>query len=226
MGEYNFDKDYKFNPRIRELIEKRLDKKVSFTHNQIENLIIKVIDGNYNGQLEFNEEDKRKIIFYLSDFSPNKYDRKKLSFLSNFLIKVFDKKEITKFVTDIIDRLYHPGMVIYNIKISNDLITYFASLFPNCIKMHKGIIINSDFLGDVKKIYPEVLFDEKTLEINDEQVIPKIDDFVSKLKKKNGKKITTTVKDGIYIISTELKNKLIIDNLSTFNLKVEDIPIK
>lgn len=218
----NFDTDYKFNPKVREIIEARKGVKMGLTHAQSEFLVKDILDGKYKGNYKFNQEDKSKIMFSLVDFNPNKYDKQNLGELAKFLINSFDKKEIIDFVIKIIKKHYHPGMVIYNVRVFNSLITYFVSLFPDYFTMYKGIIINKKFIGDIKKIYSDVQFNENTAEIKDELVNDKIDEFINNLKSVYKRKIKVYKNDNIIIIYSN--NESVINGLSTYNLNIEDIP--
>ncbi len=224
MSEFNFNKDYKFSPRVREIIEQRRGSKMGLTHAQTELMMIDVFNGKYKGDYKFTDEDKKKIMFHLSDFTPNKGEKENLDNFATFLKNTFTKNEIIDFVTDTTNRNYHPGRVVYNVRIFNTLVTYFISLFPEYFKLYKGIIINNKFVGDVKKIYPEVIYDEDTGELKDEQVNEKIDTFISNLISVHKNKIKISFKNGIYIIATDSKNELVINDLSTYKLNVEDIP--
>ena len=126
-------------------------------------------------------------------------------------------------------------MVIYNVKVYNSLITYFISLFSGYIPMYQGIIINTKFIGDVKKIYPDVKFNEDTGELTDELVDEKINEFISNLKKLHGRKlkisrinknIDITSKDSVVtdVVVLASKKQSVIDDLGKYNLSVEDIP--
>lgn len=231
----NFDTDYKFNPRVREIIEARRGAKMGLTHAQAELLVKDVFLGKYKGDYKFNQEDKTKIMFNLVDFNPTQYEKENLDELAKFLLNVLDKKEVVEFVTKVTKKQYHPGMVIYNVRVYNSLVTYFISLFSGYISVYKGIIINTKFLGDIKKICRDVVYDEKTGEITDDTIDNKVDEFVIKLKKLHGRKLkishinkTTdvtpkdTVTTDVIVIASKVQK--IIDDLGTYNLTVEDIP--
>ena len=88
--------------------------------------------------------------------------------------------------------------------------------------MYKGIIINKKFIGDVKKVYPEVVFNEDTGEITDELVDDKLMVFVLFLKSLYGEKLKTTIKDDIFVLVSD--DELVIKELGNHNLSVEDVP--
>jgi len=218
----NYNTDYKFSPRVREIIEARRGSKMELGHAQTEMLIKDVFKGKYKGDYKFSDKDKDKILFYLADFTPNSYDKDELNDFTKFLNEVFNKKEVVDFVTKVINNNYHPGMVIYQVRVLNSIVTHFISLFPNYFKMYKGIIINSKFIGDIKKVYPDVKFNTDTAEITDELVDEKINEFINTLKSTHGRKLKVSVKDGIYVIATT--DELVGNDLSTYNLNLEDIP--
>ena len=214
----NFDTDYKFSPRVREIIEARRGAKMGLTHAQAEFLLRDVLLGKYKGDYKFKLEDKTKIMFELIDFNPTSYDKENLDELGKFLLNVLDKRELIEFVTKITEKQYHPGMVIYQVRVYNSLVTYFISLFSGYLPMSKGIIINTKFIGDVKKIYPDVKFNEDTAEITDELVDEKISEFISNLKKLHRRKLKVCHKDDVIILASKVQS--VIDNLSTYNLSV------
>ncbi len=219
MGDYNTE--YKLNPRIREIIEQRRGFKEGISHAQAEVIMRGVFLGEYKGTTTFTTDDKGKIMSYLATFNPNEYDRESLKSFAEFFNKVFDKQVINDFVRDKVNHYYHPGGVIHNIKISNVLILYFISLFSD-FPMYKGILINTTFIGDVKKIYPEVKFNENSGAIEDETANDKVLEFVSNLKKKHKKKVKIAMKDGIFAIASG--NELVINDLSTYGLNIDIIP--
>jgi hypothetical protein len=218
----NFDTDYKFNPRVREIIEARRGAKMGLTHAQSELLVRDVLLGKYKGDYKFKSEDKTKIMFNLVDFNPTQFEKEHLDELAKFLLNVLDKNEVIDFVTKVTNRQYHPGMVIYQVRVYNSLVTYFISLFSGYLPMYQGIIINTKFLGDVKKICPDVMYNEESGEIEDGTVNEKIGQFVDNLKKLHKRKLKVCHKDDVIILAS--KDVSVINNLSTYNLSVEDIP--
>ncbi len=218
----NFDTDYKFNPRVREIIEARRGAKMGLTHAQSEMLVKDVLLGKYKGDYKFKEEDKTKIMFNLVDFNPTQFDKEHLDGLATFLLNVLDKKELIEFLTKMTNRQYHPGMVIYQVRVYNSLVTYFLSLFSGYLPLYQGIIINTKFIGDVKKIYPDVKFSEDTGEITDEYVAEKIGEFVNTLKTTHRRKLKVCHKDDVIVLAS--KDILVSNDLSTYGLNLEDIP--
>lgn len=219
----SYNTDYKFSPRVREIIEQKRGIKFGMTHAQAELLIKDVLSGNYSGNYNFGDIDKSKIMFYLNDFNPNDYHKDDLEKFVDFFIKSFTKEEVTKFVTDVVKRTYHPGMVLYNVRVLNSAITYFASLFPECIEMVKGTIINKTFIGDVKKVYREVMFEDDTAKITDENVNERITEFVDNMKSVYKRKLMIHRNGDIVILAS--KDQVVIDDLTNIGLIVEDIPV-
>jgi len=219
MGNYNTD--YKLNPRIREIIEQRRGFKEGISHAQAEVIMRGVFLGEYKGTTTFTTEDKGKIMSYLATFNPNEYDREMLKNFAEFFIKVFNKQEVNDFVKDKVNRYYHPGGVYLNIRISNVLLLYFTSLFSD-FPMYKGIFINTTFIGDVKKIYPDVKYNEDNSTIEDETANDKILQFVSNLKKIHKKKLKIAMKDGVFALASG--NETVINDLSTYGLNIDPIP--
>jgi len=218
----NFDTDYKFSPRIREIIEARRGKKMGLTHAQAEFLIKDIFNDEYKGDHKFSDEDKKKILFYLVDFDPNKYDKEDLGNLSKFFLNAFTKEEIIDFITNLTKRQYFPGRVVYQIRVYNANLTYFISLFPDYFKVLKGIIINTKYIADVKKIYPEVVFNEETGEITDEKIENHMNDFIKMLKLTHKKNLKISSKDDVYVFASS--DEKVIEDLSNFKLNVEDVP--
>ncbi len=161
-------------------------------------------------------------MFYLTNFDPNNYDKEEMGSFSTFLRNVFVKDEIVDIVTKTVTGYYHPGMVLYQVRVFNSNVTYFVSLFPEYFTMLKGIIINTKFIGDIKKIYPDVKFNQDTGAVEDELVEEKTKEFITSLKKLHRRKLRVFQKDGIIVLAS--KDELVINDLSTYNLNVEDIP--
>jgi hypothetical protein len=218
----NFDTDYRFSPRVREIIEARMGAKMGLTHARVEILINDVYDGKNIGGGKYTTEDKSKIMFYLSDFSPNKHDNEEMDRLAEFLKNSFDNNEIRKFVTDVVMKSYHPGMVLYNVRVYNTNITYFVSRFSELFKMSKGIVVNTKFIGDVIKVYPGVMYDEGTGEITDPSTEKEVDGFVKRMKKTHGRKLKVFKKGDVVVLASNKDS--VINDLSTYKLNIEDIP--
>ena len=232
----DYDTDYKFNPRVREIIEARRGAKMGLTHAQAENIVNDVFRGKYNGSYKFKLEDKEKIMFNIIDLNPTQYEKENLDELAKFLLNILDKSELVEYIQKITKRHYHPGMVIYNVRVYNSLVTYFISLFSGYIPMYKGIVINTGFIGDVKKICPDVMFNELTGVIEDESVNGKIDDFVKGVVKLHGRKVkisrseketdvTPAIKVDTNVIVLASQKQSVIDDLGKYGLEVEDIPV-
>ena len=235
----NFDTDYKFSPKVREIIEAKRGKKMGLTHAQAEFLIKDIFNDEYKGDHKFSDEDKKKILFYLVDFDPNKYDKEDLGNLSKFFLNAFTKEEVIDFVTNLTKKSYFPGRVVYQVRVYNANLTYFISLFTDYFKVLKGIIINTKYIADVKKIYPEVVFNEESGEITDENVNQVMGEFIEMLKSTHKKKIKVAYYNGSIVIDdpntlkTKNENSVIViatdddkvlEDLEHFKLNIEDVP--
>ena len=219
----DFNKTYKINPRIREIIEKQRGKKYDLSYSNVELLLSNVFDGKYKPNIEFTDADKSKIKFYLNDFSPDSYSSNELEYFSNFLKLSFTESELLDLIEDMVKKHYKPGMVYANYRVSNKKILKLISFFNNYFDLEKGIIINIDFIGDVKKVYPDVIHDEKTGEITDSDVKDKVSEFIFTLKSKYKDDLNIIIKDNIYILSS--KSEDVLKELEKINLEIQYIPL-
>lgn len=222
MSSYN--KQYKINPRIREIIEKQRGEKYNLSHSEIELMLSNVFDGKYTPNKTFTEEDKNKIKFNIENsFSPNHFKDEELEYFSKFIRLSFDENEITDIVKGIIKDSYKPGLVYANVRVSNRSVLHLVSLFEDIIETEKGIIINTNFIGDVKKVYPDVKFDEKSGDITDENTKDKVSEFTFTLKAKYKDDLNVIIKDDIFILST--KSEDVLKELENTNLSIQLIPL-
>lgn len=217
-----YSKKYKINPKIKEMIEKKKGKK-SLSFNQIENIIKLVLKGKYKNKISLTDDDKNKIISLLEidKFHPNNYSDDVLKNISDFFKDNFDKKMYIDFITKIVNKNYKPGQVYNNIRVYNDGLIKFLSFFEE-INMGKGIIINTKFIGDVKKIYKDVSYNEETLEIKDELLNDKINIFINNIKNKYND-IKIFINEDIYVLLSD--NEEFIDYITKYNFKILDIPL-
>lgn len=216
-------KNYKINPNIRKMIEEKIGKK-PMSYMMIENLVKNILKGKYKKGSDLLDEDKEKIIGLLKmeKYTPNGYSDEINDNLATFLKDHFTEDESTKFVKYLVDRYYKPGETYNHVRISNNGLLKFLDNFSNIEKV-SGIIINSEFIGDIKKIYDEVKYDEETLELTDDKVNDKVSDFVNNIIDKYGKHVDIYNKDGIYVITTT--NPYVKISLEDTKLKVfENLP--
>lgn len=215
---------YKINPNIKKMIEDKVGKK-PMSYMMIENMVKNILKGKYNKDIELLEEDKDKIIGLLKveGYTPNGYSDEINNNLANFLIENFIENEYMKFINQIVDRSYRPGETYNNIRINNDTLLNFLSNFSNIEKVN-GIIINSEFIGDVKKFYEDVEYNEETLELTDDKITDKLNIFINSVNNYAGKEhIEVYTKDNIYIITTT--NPYVVENMKDTKFHVfENLP--
>lgn len=216
-------KPYKINPKIREIIERQRGIKYELSHSEIEYMLSNIFDGKYKTNREFTENDKSKILFYLDGFSPNAYNNKELEYFSKFIRLSFTENEIVDFIKKTTFKYYKPGLVYSNMRVSNNKILYLISLFEDLLETEKGIIINCDFIGDVKKIYPDVEFDEVSGEIVEKNIKDKISNFSFTLKSKYKDKLNIIIENDIFILSTTSED--VLKELEKTKLNIQLIPI-
>jgi hypothetical protein len=214
-------KNYKISPIIREMIEQRQGKK-PMSYVQIENTIKKILEGKYKNKIELLPTDKQKIIGILSlEFNPNNYTDDVLENLSLFMKDCLDKDQVNDFVIKTTSKFYKPGVVIQLHKVHHDSILHFISQFDH--EMLDGIIINTKYLGDIKKIDENVKYDEETLEITDEEITGKINDVINNLEDSYPNDISIWFKDDIYVIGSKDEN--LTKELSEIGLTVSKLPL-
>lgn len=219
----SFNKQYKINPRIRDIIEKQRGEKYNLSHSQIEYMIGNIFEGKYKPNKVFTDEDKNKIKLCLDIFSPNSYSYDELEYFSKFLKLSFNEDEVLELVKNIIKKSYKPGMVYANIRVSNKGVEKLVDLFNDIIDIEKGIIINTKFIGDVKKVYPDVIFDETSGEITDENTKDKVSDFSFTLKSKYKDDLNVIIKDDIFILTS--KSEEVLTELENTKLDIQLIPL-
>lgn len=214
-------KNYKISPKIREMIEQRQGKK-PMSYAQIEYLIKRILEGKYKGNINFLPTDKQKIMgILLLEFNPNNYTNDVLENLSLFLKDCFDKEDVNDLVIKTTTKFYKPGVVMHARRVYSDSVLHFISQFD--YEMIDGIILNTKFLGDVKKIDKDVKFNEETLEITDEEITGKINDVINNLEDNYPNNINIWFKNDIYVIGSNDDN--LTKELSEIGLSMVKLPI-
>jgi hypothetical protein len=206
--------NYKFNSRIRELIEKQKGSKIKVSNIEVENIIDNVLfEDKINKNKTYDTDEKKLFFNKIIDLNLNNYEKKSLESLSEFIKLHFNNFQINNIVECISKNIYFPGKIIKQIRIYNDLFEYFITLF-NEIKKTNAIIINSKFIGDIKKIYPDVIYDEDTAEITTDNILEIIDNFFIRYKQQFLNLNLVKKDDIIFIISDNIDDlqKIINDN--------------
>ena len=226
MSDLYAHKKYKFNPKIREIIEAQMGEKMDEISNvDVENIFRDVcLKGEFNKEKTYSDKEKDKLLFVLNEIDPNQYKDSYLLNLSIFIKHTFTKDEIIDYVKRIINRRYKPGMVLYNVRVVNEQTVLFLSLFHEYFKTYRGVIINTTFIGDMKRIFPEIKYDEDTGELKDDtQTL--MSNLVTKAKKTFGKKIKIATKDEVYVFASDDEDVIKNFEEDFFNsLKIDVIP--
>jgi len=216
-------KKYNLNPRIREIIEKQKSKSgenLDISNVEAENIIEKCFLGKYPSIKEYSEKSKKRLLYLIYDIDINNYKKEKLLNFYNYLITVFNDNELDGIVKHMVGKYYRPGYVYANLRSFNDNILYLISL--SNIPTYKGVVINTTFVGDMIKIFPNINFDEKGFVTDD--TTDMISDFIDNIKN-DIPNIKISVNDKI--ITFVVDNDENIDILTNkFNgLKIDLIPV-
>lgn len=217
---------YKMNPKIRKMMENQLGlEKSELSNVDVENLLRQVVlKGEFNKDRKYSDIEKEKIFFMLNEIDPNGYEDSELLNLSNFIKNVLNKDEIINYVTTLINRRYKPGLVYQSYRITNEQIVLFISLFYEYFKTYNGVIINSKFIGDMKKTFPNIDYDEQTGELKSD-VNLLMNDLIKEARETFNKDIKIAILDDIYVFATD--NEDILQNFKEHffkGLKIEVIP--
>jgi hypothetical protein len=189
---------------------------------EAENIVKHWIESdNIDGRV-YSKLDKQKLLRNIYEINPNNTKESKLKKLSDNINSIFNKDEIIDLSKEIIRINYKPGVVLYHIRAYNDGVIDFISSF-NCIEMYKGIIINKTFIGDMLKVFPDVLFNKDSGAITDPDIDQKLSIFLDYIRQEFID-IKICIKNDVYVIATD--NKDTIEKLKTHfeKLKIESIP--
>lgn len=225
MGYY--DKKYEMNPKIAELILKQ-KAKMGIEHNtdisnvEAENIIIHWANSDNIDKRKYSKKDKDKLLFNIYEINPNNHKVEQVKKVCDNIKSVFTKDEMEELVSKIVDMYYKPGIVYGGHRSNNDGMIDFMKQFDFVI-LYNGVIINKTFIGDMKKLFPDIQFDEKTGEITDNDVDGKLMIFIDFIKQEF-KDIRYTIVDDVYIISTDNDDEFDRFKSKFEGLKVEMIP--
>lgn len=221
------DENYKINPKIAEMILKQkakmgMEYNIGISNIEAENIIIHWINSDDIDKRKYDKLDKQKLLFNIYDINPNNHKTEQINRICNNINNVFDKNEIVEFVHKMADTYYKPGIVYGGHRSNNDGIINLIKQF-NFIKLYNGVIINKTFIGDMKKIFPDIQFDEKTGIITDKDVDDKMMIFINFIKQEF-KNIKYTLFDDVCIIATDDNGIFEQFNSKFEGLKVELVP--
>lgn len=225
MGYY--DKEYKINPKIAEMILKQkakmgMEHNIGISNVEAENILIHWANFDDIDKRNYDKSDKQKLLFNIYEINPNNHKIEQINRICNNIKSVFTKEEIEEFIHKMIDKYYRPGVVYNGLRSNNDGIINLIKHF-DFIKLYNGIIINKTFVGDMKKIFPDIQFDSKTALVTDPNVDEKLSIFINYIKQEYID-IKYTIVNDMYIISTD--NDEVFEKIKTKfeGLKIESVP--
>jgi len=147
QGDHYYNTDYKFSPRVRELLAKKMDKK-DMSYMRAENIVTSVMQGKYKETLtNLNDRDKEKLMGLLKQMFSTNLPKKNVDVVVNFLKDNYTDEQIKEYVDHALS-MYKPGVIYNGIRISNHSIIYFLEAL-NTYPLMKGIIINKKYINDL-----------------------------------------------------------------------------
>jgi hypothetical protein len=165
QGDHYYNTDYKFSPRVRELLAKKLEKK-DMSYMRAENIVTSVMQGKYKETLtNLNDRDKEKLMGLLKEMFSTNLPKKNVDVVVKFLTDNYTDDEIKEYVDYALTK-YKPGVIYNGIRISNHSILYFLEALGTYPLM-KGIIINKKYINDLIPFFDrdadDFEFDKDTL---------------------------------------------------------------
>ena len=222
MEKNYYSKKYEINPKIRAMIESKIGKKFDLSYVQIENIVGRVYKGEYKSLLSpFTSEDKRKVISYLKETSPNKFDDEVCETVNRFLKDNFTTSEIKSYLDYCINKYYNPGRKYKGISVNNDGIINLIVL-SQLYNTKDGIIVNKKDANDIVNYFG---IEQENIKFKyDSNLIILDKDFTSELiEKYNEIKLDYGIEyymnDDIFIIVSN-------DEKSTLYLKEQFVGLK
>jgi hypothetical protein len=245
MSEFYHQKAYNINSRIKELIEKQRGYKELMSNVEAENIVSNSLEGKFKKDVQYVTEEKSLLTRTIYIINPNKYKEEELKNLSEFIKIAFDQEEIIGIVKHITQTYYKPGVVINLMKAYNENVIYFVSQFSDILKINHGIIINSKFVGDMLKVFPDLKYDENDGTITDsETLVTELKNIIKNFKldlsdlqvtvKSDGTikvyddndEIVKTETNDIFVLSSENEETIkFINNVYKDSFKIELIPM-
>ena len=223
----NSEKKYSINPKIAELINKQKQKLGMEQHKDIsnvesENIISNWIKYDKVDTRIYSKNDKEKLLFHIYNINPNNTEKDQMKKISNNIINIFDQDEKIELSKKIISIYYKPGIVFHNIRTYNDGVMDFISSL-NWLELYNGIFINKTFIGDMLKIFPDILYSKETGEITDPDIDQNLSTFIDFIKEQFAD-IKICKKNDFYVIATDNQDTLEKLKINFKKLKIESIP--
>lgn len=224
QGDHYYNTDYKFSPRVREMLAKKLgDKEMSYM--RAENIIMSVMKGDYKETLtDLNDKDKTKLMSLLKHNSSTNLPRKNVDVVVSFLKDNYTVDESKEYVDHMLG-LYKPGMVYAGVKISNHTVLNFLEEMQTYPLM-KGIIINKKYINDLMSFFDrdadEFDFDLQTLMVEKDFTEEMLQVFVNI---SDGTDLRFHNDDDVFILGTfeEETEKYLVETFKY--LEVQSIPV-
>jgi len=213
-------KKYDIDPRIRDIIEKKLNKNKSDISNvELENIIENSFKGKYPNIKEYSNISKDRLFNYITDIDINEYKKDELLNFYNYIKNIFDYEQLDNIIKYYISKYYKPGYVFSGLKTYHENINYLMSLFN--IYTYNGVIINTKFIGDMINIFPDVNFDENGIVTDDTSKM--ISDYVKNIQN-DIPNIKVSKMDNLVVFAIDNDNTDIL-NKTFKGLKIDIIPV-
>lgn len=213
-------KKYDIDHRIRDIIEKKLNKKtLDISNVESENIIENSFKGKYPNIKEYSDISKGRLFNYITDIDINEYKKDELLNFYNYIKNIFDYEQLDSIVKHYISKYYKPGYVFSGLKIYHENINYLVSLFN--IDTYKGVIINTKFIGDMINIFPDINFDDKGVVTDDTSNM--VSDFIKDIQN-DIPNIKISKMNNLVVFAMDNDNTDIL-NKTFKGLKIDIIPV-
>ena len=224
QGDHYYNTDYKFSPRVRELLAKKMENK-EMSYMRAENIVTSVMQGKYKETLtNLNDRDKEKLMGLLKQMFSTNLPNKNVDVVVNFLNDNYTEDEIKEYVDHALT-LYKPGMIYNGIRISNHSVIYFIEKL-NTYPLMKGIVINKKYINDLIPFFDregdDFDFDKDTLMVEKDYTNEMLEVFNGLVE---GTDVRFHMDDDIFILATfddEVAKSM---EESFKGLEVQSIPI-
>ena len=224
QGDHYYNTDYKFSPRVRELLAKKLEN-VDMSYMRVENIVTSVMRAEYTKTLTtFTEKDKEKLMnMFINMFTTN-LPKKNVDVVISFLKENWNDDEIKVYVDHALNK-YKPGVIYQGIRISNHTIINFLEGL-NTYPLMKGIIINKKYINDLVPFFDR---DAEDFEFDPDTLLVEKDYTNEMLEVFNGLVEGTDIRfhndDDIFVLAT-FDDEVAKQMTESFkDLEVQSIPV-